>query len=967
MALSQRFYVALFLFAGLLMTADAQESPNLLKEFVWRSIGPANMGGRVDDVEGVEGDPSIIYVGAATSGVWKTDNNGTTWKPVFDGQPNLSVGDIAIAPSNPNIVWVGTGEANQRQSTSYGGGVFKSTDAGATWTAVGLLESGAIGRILIDPKTPDTVYVAAGGDLFKANSERGLYKTIDGGRSWIKSKFIDDDTGFIDVAMDPSNSRTLIAASYQRRRTVWGFNGGGPGSALWKTTDAGATWKKLEGGGLPAYGKWGRVGLAFSRSNPTVVYAMIEPGPQAGGGGGGAARSAELDPNRAGIWRSDDKGVSWTLTSNDNGRAMYFSQIRVDPKDPNTVYALERTLFKSTDGAKTFKTIPELLLSRLPDPAQAWSSIVAPFDHDERTGLSPSHPDHHAMWIDPANPKHIILGHDGGVDFSYDAGRTWQLQDWMPMGQFYQVAVDMRQPYNVYGGAQDNGVWGGPSRVRNNGGITNSHWFELAAGDGFHVGADPTDPDVVYMSVSGNGGQHLWRQNFRTGEQKYIRPTPPRRGDDRRGATALPAAGNIVTSIPATEAARYNWNPGFAMSPHDPRTIYFGAQRLFISRDRGDSWIATNDLTKALDRDTRPIMGVPGNQPMTAKNDGVGSWGTIVSIAESPVIPGVLWVGTDDGNLQVSRDDGATWTNVADAAITVPGNYYAQSVEPSHFDAGVAYAAFDGHHSGDYKPYLFKTTDFGRTWTNVASNLPPRGNINVVREDRVNRDLLFVGTEFGFYASLNGGTSWTPLMNNLPATKSDDVLVHPRDQDLVLATHGRSFFVLDDITPLQQLSDRVLAESEHLFRPRAAVLWDEDKRAWHGGGDEVYRAKNPPDAVLSYYIKAGSSASGEDSGRRCGGHGRARTGRPERGRHPPRDLGSAQRRRRAGRAGQLPCEARGKSECRADERAARSEPAIESLNCVIGKAGSWARGRARGHWLRALFTISRAAFSDPPG
>lgn len=854
-----RLHVGIALGAfGVLAGVNAQEPAprGLLDEFVWRPIGPVNMGGRVDDVEAVEKDPSTIYVGAATSGVWKTANNGTTWKPIFDAQPNLSIGDIAIAPSNPDVVWVGTGEANQRQSTSYGGGIFKSIDAGKTWRFMGLGDTGTIGRILVDPKTPDVVYVAAGGDLFKPGAERGLFKTVDGGRTWTKSKFVDDDTGFIDVVMDPSNSQTLVAASYQRRRTAWGFNGGGPGSALWKTIDGGRTWKRIEGGGLPAYGKWGRAGLAFSRSQPNVLYAMIEPGPQTGGlGEGAAARSAELDPNRAGIWRSDDKGATWKLASNENGRAMYFSQIRVDPQDPNVVFALERTLFKSTDGARTFTTLQEGVLARLPNPQVTPSSLVAPFDRDPDTGLAPSHPDHHAMWIDPANSRHIVLGHDGGVDFSYDGGRTWQLQNAMPMGQFYQVAVDMRQPYWVYGGAQDNGVWGGPSRVRNNGGITREHWFELAAGDGFHVGSDPTDPDIVYLSVSGNGGQHLWRQNFRTGEQRYIRPTPPRSRDDRRSATALPAAGNIMTALQPNEAMRYNWNPGFAMSPHDPRTIYFGANRLFISHDRGDSWIATKDLTKARDRDQLQIMAVAGTQPMTAKNDGVAGWGTIVAIAESPIAPGVLWVGTDDGNLQVSRDAGETWTNVAAAVGTLGGDYYAQSVEPSHFAAGTAYAAFDGHYFGDYKAYLFKTTDFGATWTNIAAGLPARGHINVVRADRFNERLLFVGTEFGFYVSLDGGRAWTPLMHNLPATVSDDVIVHPRDQDLVLATHGRSFYVLDDISPLQQLTDTVLSKTEHLFRPRPAILWDEDKRSWHGGGDELWRAKNPPDAIIAYYLK----------------------------------------------------------------------------------------------------------------
>ena len=602
--------------------------------------------------------------------------------------------------------------------SSYGGGVFKSTDAGKTWNFMGLPDSGTVGRILIDPKNPDVVYIAVSGDLFKAHPERGLYKTSDGGKTWTKSNFIDNDTGFIDVVMDPSNSQVLIAASYQRRRTAWGFNGGGPGSALWKTIDGGKTWKKIEGGGLPPYGKWGRTGLAFSRSNPNIVYAMIEPGPQPGageGGGGGRGNAANrpLDPNRAGIWRSDDKGTTWKLTSNENGRPMYFSQIRVDPKDPNIVFALERSLYRSSDGGRTFSTLPESILGRLPSPAQTPSSLVAPFERDPSGPLPPSHPDHHAMWIDPNNPKRILLGHDGGVDFSYDGGKSWQFVNSIPMGQFYQVAVDMRQPYNIYGGLQDNGVWGGPSRVRNNGGITKEHWVELAAGDGFHVGVDSTDENIVYMSVSGNGGAPLWRNNFRIGEQKYITPTPPRAAGTRggRGATALPAAGNIVTSLDANEVLRFNWNPGFAMSPHDPRTLYFGAHRLFISHDRGDSWVATKDLTRALDRDSLPIMGVAGSQPMTAKNDGVSRWGTIVAIAESPVVPGVLWVGTDDGNLQVSRDAGSTWANVADNAAKFRVQYYVRAVEPSHFDAATAYAAFDGHHSGDYRPHLYVHED----------------------------------------------------------------------------------------------------------------------------------------------------------------------------------------------------------------------------------------------------------------
>ena len=583
--------------SGLIALPSAQPVDHpLLEGVAWRPIGPTNMGGRVDDVEAVESDPSTIYVGAATSGVWKTDNNGTTWMPVFDAQPNLSIGDIAIAPSNPNVVWVGTGEANQRQSTSYGGGVFKSVDAGKTWTFMGLRDSGTVGRILIDPKNPDVVYVAAGGDLFKAHPERGLYKTSDGGRTWTKSKFIDDDTGFIDVVMDPSNSQTLIAASYQRRRTAWGFNGGGPGSALWKTIDAGKTWKRIDGGGLPAYGRWGRVGLAFSRSNPNVVYAMIEPGPQAGGGGeegGRAARSADLDPNRAGIWRSDDKGATWKLTSNDNGRAMYFSQIRVDPKDPNTVFALERTLYKSTDGARTFKTTPggraacdcRIRSRRLRRSSRR--STASRIDV-----LPPSHPDHHAMWIDPANPKHIILGHDGGVDFSYDGGRSWQLQNCdadgavLPGRRRHAAAVlgvRRRAGQRRLGRTEPR-----PQQRRHYEGtlVRTRRRRRLSRRRRSHRSGQSSTcrcPATAGSICGGRISEPASRNTF----ARHRRVAP---GDTAKPDGAFRPPATSSTPLQPNEAMRYNWNPGFAMSPHDPRTLYFGANRLFISHDRGDSW-----------------------------------------------------------------------------------------------------------------------------------------------------------------------------------------------------------------------------------------------------------------------------------------------------------------------------------------------------------------------------------------
>jgi photosystem II stability/assembly factor-like uncharacterized protein len=840
------------------LQAQGGAHAGLLDEFAWRAIGPANLGGRVDDIEAVESDPAIVYVGAATGGVWKSTNAGTTWSPIFDGQPVQTIGDIAIARSNPNIVWVGTGEANTRQSTTYGRGIYKSADGGKTWTMMGLRDSGHVGRIVIDPRNADVVYVAAAGDVFKAHPERGLYKTSDGGRTWVKSKFIDDDTGFIDVAMDPSNNNVLIAASYQRRRNVWGFNGGGPGSALWKTSDAGRTWTRIEGGGLPPYGNWGRVGLDWSRSSPNIVYALIEPGPSPQGPGEGSA-SGPPDPKRPGLWRSDDKGRTWRLQSNENGRPMYFSQVRVDPKNPETVWVLERSLAKSTDGGRTFNIPIEHALMRIQSPQRP--SVIPPFDWDQAGAMPPSHPDHHAMWIDPNNPKHIWLGHDGGVDVSYDGGTTWRFVDWMPIGQFYEVAVDMRQPYYVYGGAQDHGVFAVPSRVRNGGGISNEHVFELALGDGYHVGVDPTDWATVYASVSGGGGQHIWRYDLRTGEQKYIRPTLQRRPNQTGQQVAVRSEGNIATELPGDEVLRWNWNPGFLISPHNPSVMYFGANRLFKSYNRGDSWIATKDLTKGLDRNTLTIMGVAAKEPMSSKNDGVSQWGTIVAIAESPVLPGVVWVGTDDGNLQVSRDGGSTWTSVADSAATFPTPVYVEHVEASNFDAGTAYVVFDAHHSGDFKPYLYKTADYGKTWSSLVANLPEHGHLNVVTEDRINRNLLFVGSERGFFVSLDAGKSWTPLMNGLPATIADDVLVHPREQDLVLATLGRSFYILDDITPLQQLTPETMAKSEHLFKPRPAILWDHDRTAWHGGGVEKFRAKNPPDAIFSYYLKAPASSA----------------------------------------------------------------------------------------------------------
>jgi photosystem II stability/assembly factor-like uncharacterized protein len=846
-----------------------QSTDPLLKPFVWRSIGPAVMGGRIDDLAVSETNPAIIYAGFATGGVWKTENNGTTWTPIFDEQPVTSIGDIAVAPSNHDVVYVGTGEPNNRQSSSFGRGVYKSTDGGKSFTLIGLEETQSIARIVVDPKDPNIAYVAAVGHLFGPNPERGLFKTIDGGKTWANTKFIDNDTGFTDVVMDPANPSTLWAASYQRRRTPWGMNGGGPGSGIWKTTDAGKTWTQVTGSGLPANAIIGRIGLDICRTKPNVILAQIEVGPSGGagagvnadgslvqpgqgrggggGGGGGGGRGGEApppDPTRSGVWRSDDGGRTWNFLSNNNNRPMYYSQIRVDPNNDQIVYTLGAGASKSTDGGKTFQPM---------------------------TG--PSHGDHHALWINPRNSNHLIIGNDGGIDASYDQGQTWEEMATQATGQFYAISADMRKPYYVCGGLQDNGSWCGPSALRTGTGILNTDWFRVGGGDGFYTQNDPRDWAIGY-SESQDGNTN--RYNLRTSDTRSIRPQPPSPIEQAAtggtpGADA-PAAqgggrggrgnpmGNIVPAPPPGTRFRFYWNTPFILSPHDSRVVYLGGDRLFRSTTRGDSWSASPDLTKNIGRNDRPILGVAGNAPMASKHDGAASYSNIVTIGESALVPGLVWVGTNDGNVQVSRDAGATWKNVVDAIPGVPRETHVSRVEPSHFDAGTAYVTFDAHRTDDHKPYVFKTTDYGAKWISLSNNLP-RGNVNVIREDPKNRNLLYLGTEYAFFVSLNGGREWKRFMNGLPAVRIDDVIVHPRDNDLILGTHGRSIWIMDDVTALQQLSDQVMAAEAHLFDPRAATAWVEDTMLARGvGGAKHFRGQNPQGGTaINYYLKAAPS------------------------------------------------------------------------------------------------------------
>ncbi len=832
----------------------------ILRNFTWRSIGPANMGGRIDDIAVVETSPSTYYVGFATGGIWKTVNNGTTFTPIFDEQPVTSIGDIAVAPSNPDVIYVGTGEANNRQSASFGAGVYKSIDGGKTWHDVGLKETQSIARIVVHPKDPNIAYVAAIGHLFGPNKDRGLYKTTDGGKTWTNTKFIDENTGFTDLVIDPSNPNVLYAASYQRRRAPWGFNGGGPGSGIWKTTDAGKTWTRFSGNGLPTNPIIGRIGIDLARSKPQTIYASIEVGasggtgagvnddgtlqtaeqaqrgqfgggpPQpdcgqpAGRGGAGAApqQFAPPDPNKSGVWRSDDGGKTWRFLSNCMDRPMYYSQIRVDPTDPEIAYQGGAPFFKTIDGGKHWKQVQGL-----------------------------AHSDHHAIWIDPKDHNHVMVGNDGGLDVTYDQAETWEFVNNIGgVGQFYKVSADMRKPYYVCGGLQDNGSFCGPSAVRSTNGILNSDWFRVGGGDGFYTANDQSDWHILY-SESQDGATS--RLDLGRGTTVSIRPRGP------IGAGA--ANGNIVPAPPAGTNFRFYWNTPFMLSPDNPSTIYLGGDRLFKSTDRGNTWVMSPDLTKNVGRNDRPIMGIDGKAPMASKHDGAAAYSNIVTISESPAVPGVVWAGTNDGNVQVSRDGGLTWKNIVDKVPGVPKETHVSRVEASPFDQAAAYVTFDGHRTDDHTPYVFMTTDFGETWTSLKSNLP-MGNVNVITADPRNRNLLFLGTEYGLYVSLNGGREWKPFMQGLPTVRIDDIIIHPRDHDLIAGTHGRSIWIADDISALEQWTDQTAQADAFLFDVRPATAWitDIQKQTTVGGGKN-FRGQNPePGSPISYWLKGDASS-----------------------------------------------------------------------------------------------------------
>ncbi len=770
--------------------ALAQSTPEAaLQNLKFRSIGPAIMGGRIDDFAVVESDPRIIFAGTAAGGIMKTTNGGITWEPIFDGQPNSTIGDIALAPSDPSIIYVGTGEPNNRQSSSWGAGMFKSLDGGQTWQRIGLKDTHHIGRVVVHPSDPNIIYVAALGHLWGPNHERGVFKSSDGGATWTQSLYIDDDTGVSDIAMDPQSPNILYAAAYERRRTVFGYNGGGPKSGLYRTIDGGAHWTKLTKG-LPTTGDVGRCAVDVYRKNSNIVYALVE------------------NLKDGGIFRSEDKGVNWTRMSNTDPRPSYYSQIRIDPNNDQKIWVLGAPLYYTEDGGRTFRQ-------------DRWQKI---------------HSDFHAFWIDPADSSHMIAGSDGGITVTRDGGRNWDYLNNVAIGQFYEVAYDMRKPYHLCGGLQDNNSWCGPSGTLSTHGIANDEWTTVSGGDGFYARIDPSDPNIVYAeSQDGN----VLRRDLRIGESRSIRP---------------------LEENDKAPRYRFQWNSPMMISHFDPHTIYYGGNYLFKSTDRGDSWERLGpDLTTGVDRDKLPILGKVPDKDTLSRDDGVQQFPCITTISESPKDANVLWAGTDDGNVQVTRDGGKTWSNVVGKVPGMKKGAYVSRVEASHFEPGAAYVSFDNHRGDDFTAYIYMTANYGSSWTRITGGIPEEaGTIHVVREDPVTPGLLFAGAEFGLLVSFDRGSNWRKMSGGLPTVPVFDIQIHPRDHDLILATHGRSLWIMDDISPLEQMSGNVLSSDLRVFDMRPAIEFHLSNDKGFTGARE-FIAPNPPyGVVVNYFLKAKS-------------------------------------------------------------------------------------------------------------
>ncbi len=757
-----------------------------------RGIGPALMSGRVGDIAV---DPRVFstwYVAASSGGVWKTNNAGTTWSPIFDGYGSYSIGCVAVDPSNHLVIWVGSGENNSQRSVGYGDGLYKSIDGGASFSRVGLEHSEHIAKVLVDPRNSSTVYVAAQGPLWNPGGERGLYKTTDGGKSWQAVLTISENTGVTDVVLDPRNPDVLYAAAYQRRRHVWTLIDGGPESGIYRSMDGGQSWRKVNKG-LPD-GDKGRIGLAISPINPDVLYATVE-----------AARG------QSGFFRSENGGESWSRQSGYiPSSPQYYQRIVVDPQVFDRIYAMDTLLHVSEDGGKAFRPL----------------------------GESSKHVDNHCLWVDPGNSNHLLIGCDGGLYETWDRGRNYHFFGNLPITQFYKIAIDHDSPfYNVYGGTQDNATQGGPSRTNNVHGIRNSDWFITVFGDGFDPVVDPTNPNLIYSQWQYGG---LVRYDRKSGERVDIKPQ-----EDKSGPPL-----------------RWNWDSALIISPHLPTRLYYASQILFRSDDRGETWKAISpDLSRNIDRNKLKVMGRVWSVDAVAKNDSTSFYGSIVALAESPLVEGLIYAGTDDGLIQVTEDGGQHWRKVDNFPFTgKPEDVYVADIETSQLDPNTVYACFDNHKNGDYKPYVLRSTDRGKNWTNISSNLPERGSAYTVAVDHVQADLLFVGTEFGLFASPDGGQHWHALKSGMPTIAVRDLEIQRRESDLVVGTFGRGIYVLDDYSPLRQFTREVADKPAAILPIKKALLYIPaaplavGEKAFQGAS--FYTAPNPPfGATITYSLK----------------------------------------------------------------------------------------------------------------
>jgi photosystem II stability/assembly factor-like uncharacterized protein len=811
-----------------------------------RNIGPANMSGRIVDLDVNERNPYVIYAASATGGVWKSTTNGVTWSPVFENEGTHSVGDIAVHPVDTATVWVGTGERASRQSSSWGDGVYKSTDGGRTWRHMGLRDSHHIGRIALHPTDANIVFVAAMGHLWGPNEERGLYKSTDGGTTWRRVLQGDSVTGVVDVAIDPKDQRLMYAATYQRMRKAFGFHGGGPGSALYKSTDGGESWRKIGplsagrvpdagahrgdpsaadtlgapgANGLPK-GEYGRLGISIHRADPRIVYVSVEQGYRYN------ASTAYIE-RRAGVYRSDDQGETWRWMSTWNPRPMYASQPLVDPRDDKRVYMMNAYSF-SDDSGRTFR-----------EPDQSL------------------HGDDRILWVNPSDSRHVIKGDDGGIGISWDRGLTWLYVTNLPLSQFYRVRVDNAVPFNVYGGLQDNGSWIGPSATYRSDGVLNADWRRLGGGDGFLSIPDTTDGRTIYAESQYLG---LTIRDGRTWETRSIRPGDPRGAiDPRRNFDAWFGGGKDPELLNAMASG--NWDGPYLISAHDHRTLYAGTDQLWKSVDQGATWQNLGGVTRGTDRRSLTIMGQRPTDFVASLDDGVPYWPTISALSESPRQRGVLYAGSDDGTLRMSRDDGRTWIDLAARLPGFPRNGWISGIEASRHADGRVYVVVNNYRDDDFANYLWRSDDHGQTWRSIVGDLPANRVLRTVREDPRNPNVLWLGAELGLYVSVDGGARWVELRSNMPLMAFNDLVIHGRDNDLVLGTHSRGVWILDNVHAIQEMTPQVLASAAHLFTIERAHQIRYASELAHTG-DMFFRGQNPPDgAIIDYWLGAAKDST----------------------------------------------------------------------------------------------------------